>query len=68
MTIARQPAQGTRLAKPLDSPCIDICQLDPRTRLCIGCRRTIDEIAAWGSLSPADRRRVLDQLPARTPY
>jgi predicted Fe-S protein YdhL (DUF1289 family) len=68
MTIARQPADPARLPKPLDSPCIDICQLDPRTRLCVGCRRTIDEIAAWGSLSPAERRRVLDQLPARTSH
>jgi len=51
--------------KRLDSPCIDICQLDPVTGFCIGCRRTIDEIARWGQLSPEQRRLVLADLPSR---
>ena len=49
----------------IESPCVDICTLDVRTALCLGCGRTIDEIAAWGSMSAADRRRVIDELPAR---
>lgn len=49
----------------LESPCVDICTLDVRTSLCLGCGRTIDEIAAWGSMSVAERRRVIDDLPAR---
>ena len=53
------------MAKRLDSPCIDICQMNPVTGLCIGCLRTIDEIVRWAQFSPADRQRVLAQLPAR---
>ena len=49
----------------IESPCVDICTLDVRTALCLGCGRTIDEIAAWGSMSAADRRRVIGELPAR---
>ncbi|ETX29567.1 DUF1289 domain-containing protein, partial [Roseivivax isoporae] len=27
------------------SPCIKVCVIDPRARLCTGCLRTLDEIA-----------------------
>jgi uncharacterized protein len=47
------------------SPCIDVCRMDPRTGLCEGCLRTLDEIAAWSALSPEQKRAVLAQLPAR---
>jgi predicted Fe-S protein YdhL (DUF1289 family) len=53
------------MAKRLDSPCIDICQLDPVTGFCMGCLRTIEEITRWTQLSPEQRRLVLAQLPAR---
>ncbi|MEZ5774632.1 MAG: DUF1289 domain-containing protein [Hyphomicrobiaceae bacterium] len=49
----------------MDTPCIDICTMDPKSGLCLGCRRTIREIAAWASLSPAERRRIMSELPAR---
>jgi len=29
------------------SPCKNVCKLDPNTGLCLGCRRTIDEINNW---------------------
>lgn len=48
-----------------DTPCIKICVIDPASRLCIGCLRTLDEIAAWSGLPPEDRRRIMAQLPAR---
>lgn len=44
------------------SPCIAICRLDPTTGLCIGCARSIDEIAQWPDLDEAARRRILDRL------
>jgi predicted Fe-S protein YdhL (DUF1289 family) len=53
------------LAKRLDSPCIDICQLDPRTGFCMGCLRTIEEIAGWGQFTPEQRRRILAELSGR---
>jgi len=47
------------------SPCIRLCILDPVTGLCEGCGRTGSEIAAWGSLSEAERLRIMATLPAR---
>lgn len=50
---------------PVASPCIDVCRMDPATGWCVGCARTLDEIAAWGSLPDDDKRRVWALLPAR---
>jgi predicted Fe-S protein YdhL (DUF1289 family) len=49
---------------PVPSPCIDICRLDDRG-LCVGCRRTIDEIAEWSRASEARRRQILSELQHR---
>ena len=49
----------------IDSPCIKICVVDPRSRLCTGCLRTIDEIAAWSRMTPAARAEVIAALPDR---
>jgi predicted Fe-S protein YdhL (DUF1289 family) len=48
---------------PAESPCRQICRLG-NDKVCDGCGRTIQEIAAWYRLDPADRgtinRRVAD--------
>ena len=49
----------------MKSPCIKVCQMDPQHGLCLGCRRTLDEIARWGSMTDAERERILAELPAR---
>jgi len=49
----------------VNTPCIKVCQMDPVRGVCIGCRRTLDEIARWGSMSDAERKAVMDALPAR---
>ena len=53
--------------KEIDSPCIKICVIHPEERLCVGCYRTIDEIAAWSRLTAAERRTIIADLPARAP-
>ena len=47
------------------SPCVKICALDGASGLCVGCFRTLGEIAAWGGLDPAERARIMAELPAR---
>jgi len=47
------------------SPCVGICALDPATRLCRGCKRTLEEIAGWISMSDDQRLAVIAALPAR---
>ena len=49
----------------IETPCVKICTLDARSGLCLGCGRTIDEIAGWGSKPPGERRRIMAELPAR---
>ena len=47
------------------SPCIDICRIDARSGWCEGCQRSLAEIAAWGTLSDAQKRAVLGELARR---
>ncbi len=49
----------------IETPCISVCKLDTTAGTCIGCGRTGEEIAAWTSLSAAQRRAVLATLPRR---
>jgi len=44
---------------------VGICQIDDATGWCRGCARTLEEIAAWSSLTEAERARVVQALPAR---
>ena len=46
------------------SPCISVCRLDSTTQVCIGCGRTIAEIAAWPNLSEAERAAIVRRLEA----
>jgi len=50
---------------PVESPCNDICRVDEASGLCLGCARTIDEIAAWGAATDVERRAILALLPER---
>jgi predicted Fe-S protein YdhL (DUF1289 family) len=47
------------------TPCIQVCVIDPHSALCIGCGRTLSEIAAWGSLDEAARLAIMADLEAR---
>ena len=47
------------------TPCVEVCRMNPRTGLCEGCARTLDEIARWSSLGDEARRAILARLPER---
>jgi uncharacterized protein len=47
------------------SPCISVCRMDDATGLCVGCLRTLDEIAVWGMLDDDARRDVWDAIRRR---
>jgi uncharacterized protein len=51
--------------RPPASPCVGICLMDPATRQCRGCLRTVEEIASWYEASPAEKRAQLAVLVAR---
>lgn len=46
------------------SPCIKLCTLD-REGFCLGCHRSIDEIARWSAMSVAERQVVLEAVERR---
>jgi predicted Fe-S protein YdhL (DUF1289 family) len=39
--------------------------MDAESRFCLGCKRTLGEIARWGDMSDAERAGVVAQLPSR---
>jgi len=46
------------------SPCVRLCTLDD-DGVCLGCRRTVDEIKAWRRLEPAAKRALLKEIEGR---
>jgi len=60
------PAPPTYAARRVVSPCKSICIMDAKSDLCIGCKRTIDEIARWTMMDNDERQKVVDALKTRT--
>jgi predicted Fe-S protein YdhL (DUF1289 family) len=46
------------------SPCTNVCQLD-KNKICIGCRRTIDEIANWTKYTDIEKLRIIELIKQR---
>ena len=63
--MAGDPASPPAYETAPASPCFGICLMDPATRICRGCLRTIAEIAGWHEASPAEKRAILGRLAAR---
>lgn len=49
----------------ISSPCIKVCIVDGIADICLGCGRTLPEIAKWGSLSEEQRLAIMATLPER---
>ncbi|MEF8768743.1 MAG: DUF1289 domain-containing protein [Candidatus Accumulibacter phosphatis] len=52
-------AAATVVTQTLASPCINVCRMDEQTGCCLGCFRTIEEIAVWSRASDDQRLRIL---------
>ncbi|MEO0467006.1 MAG: DUF1289 domain-containing protein [Pseudomonadota bacterium] len=50
---------------PIISPCIKVCAIDGLSGQCLGCGRTLNEIANWARLDDAGRKLVIEALPDR---
>ena len=53
------------MLQPIKTPCIKVCVVDGPTGLCLGCGRTLPEIAKWARLTPDERDAVMAALPPR---
>ncbi|ABO60165.1 MULTISPECIES: DUF1289 domain-containing protein [Burkholderiaceae] len=56
---------GACLQPLVKSPCIDVCTFDGKTKLCIGCFRTLDEIRAWKKMTDHRRHQVINDRARR---
>lgn len=52
-------------AADVASPCVSLCEMSPHNGFCVGCFRTLDEIASWSVLDAVARRAIVASLPAR---
>ena len=53
------------MTPPVPSPCINVCRMHEASGLCVGCLRTLDEIALWSVLDDAGKREVRAALDRR---
>ena len=49
----------------VSTPCIKICLIDGESGLCMGCQRTLPEVASWSRFSDAERAEIMAGLPRR---
>lgn len=45
------------------TPCVKTCKLVQG--MCIGCRRTVEEITQWVRMTDLERQQIMEQLNAR---
>jgi predicted Fe-S protein YdhL (DUF1289 family) len=49
----------------IESPCIKVCRMDRELGLCLGCFRTLDEIAVWDQMRDEVRIGILATVARR---
>jgi predicted Fe-S protein YdhL (DUF1289 family) len=47
------------------TPCLQQCRVDPITKVCQGCQRTLDEIANWIYFTDIQRQAIMERLLTR---
>jgi predicted Fe-S protein YdhL (DUF1289 family) len=55
----------TTLARPVATPCVQVCIVDGESGLCLGCHRTLPEIARWSRLTDTERATIMAGLADR---
>ena len=63
--MVRRAQRNTMRWEDIKSPCIKICTLEDG--VCIGCRRTQDEIREWVIMTDDQRERIMERLKATFP-
>ncbi|WP_246661963.1 DUF1289 domain-containing protein [Prosthecodimorpha hirschii] len=61
----REPASTMPQSAAILSPCVKVCRIEPGGDVCLGCERTLAEIAGWGLFTNAERAAIMAALPAR---
>lgn len=51
--------------RPCLTPCVNVCVIDGASGLCLGCYRTLPEVAGWSGLTDAERGAIMAGLAER---
>ena len=51
--------------QPIKTPCVKVCVVDGQSGHCLGCGRSLPEIAMWARLTDDQRDGVMNLLPER---
>jgi uncharacterized protein len=65
MTGAAAPRAGAAATPGVPSPCTSVCRMDQNGLYCVGCLRTLEEIAGWSAFDDARRRQIWEELSRR---
>ncbi|MBB1603010.1 MULTISPECIES: DUF1289 domain-containing protein [unclassified Variovorax] len=49
----------------MPSPCVSVCRMDDHREFCVGCLRTIPEIAGWSRMDGAGKRAIWGAITQR---
>jgi len=60
-----QRARDQNDPQTMASPCVSVCRMDAASGLCVGCLRTLDEIARWGNADISYKRAVWANIETR---
>jgi hypothetical protein len=52
-------------SQPIATPCVNVCVVDGESGLCLGCYRTLAEVAGWTRFSDAERAAIMAGLAGR---
>ena len=55
----------TMILAAVVTPCIKVCVVDGESSLCLGCFRTLEEIAGWSRMEPDRREAIMSELADR---
>jgi len=46
----------------IKSPCVGVCKIYTESKACLGCNRTIEEIANWNSFNDSEKKNILIKI------
>ena len=49
----------------IPSPCVGVCQINASTKYCLGCWRTLKEVAHWSRYSNDEKEILMTALAER---
>lgn len=58
-------APPVRPPRAIATPCVMVCTVDGASGLCLGCFRTLPEIATWSRMTGEERAAIMAELNGR---